>query len=156
MPELVRKTVLPQLHGLGKARDLRGGLCAGAQTHLLSAAGKQRPGLPHPGTDVQCADALGAADLVAGDGDKVRPQRFRGEGDLQKALHRVGVEQRFFIDRLQPPGDLRNGIDIAKLVVYHHNGHQRRVRPHCREHGLCGNVAICVRQKAGDLPALLL
>ena len=62
---------------------------------------------------------------------KSAPSVFAEKGDLQKALHRVGVEQRFFIDRLQPPGDLRNGIDIAKLVVYHHNGHQRRVRPHC-------------------------
>ena len=90
--QLVRKVLCPQFHRLGKAGDLGGGLCAGPQAALLAAAGQQRPGIPHPGADVQGAHALGAADLVAGDGDEVRPQSFGGEGDLQKTLHRVGVQ----------------------------------------------------------------
>lgn len=45
------------------------------------------------GADVECTDALGPVNLVAGDGDHVRAEGFGLEGDLQKALHGVGVEQ---------------------------------------------------------------
>ena len=89
----------PQLHSPGKARDLgRGFSAAGAA--LLPAAGQQRLWIPDPGTDVQSADALGPADLVGGDGEEVRPQRFCGALDLQKS-DRVGVQQRhgFFTAR---------------------------------------------------------
>ena len=39
MAQFLRKTVTAQLHRLGKARDLSGGLRSGAQAALLSAAG---------------------------------------------------------------------------------------------------------------------
>ena len=93
---------------------------------------------------------------MTGDGDEVRSQSFGREGDLQKALDRVGVEQGFFVDGLQTLGDVCNGIDAAQLVVHHHHGHQRRVRPHRRQNGFGGNVAVLIRQDGRDLPALLL
>ena len=40
MAQFLRKTVTAQLHRLGKARDLSGGLRSGAQAALLSAAGQ--------------------------------------------------------------------------------------------------------------------
>ena len=93
---------------------------------------------------------------MAGEGDEVCPQSFGGEGDLQKALDRVGVEQRLVVDGFQPSGNVRNGVDIAQLIVHHHDGHQRRVRPHGGENRFGGNIAVLVRQELGDLPALLL
>ena len=66
------------------------------------------------------------------------------------------MEQGFFIDGLQTLGDVCNGIDAAQLVVHHHHGHQRRVRPHRRKNGFGGNVAVLIRQDGRDLPALLL
>ena len=80
--ELVLQVFQPQLCGLGKAGDLGRGLGAGPEAALLPAAGQQGPGALHAGADVQGADALGPADLVGGDGDKVRPQGLGGAGDL--------------------------------------------------------------------------
>ena len=156
VPQLVLQMIAAQFHRLGEACNLGGGLRAGAEAHFLAAAGQQGPGIPDPGADVQGADALGGADLMAGEGDEVCPQSFGGEGDFQKALDRVGVEQGFFIDGLQTLGDVCNGIDAAQLVVHHHHGHQRRVRPHRRQNGFGGNVAVLIRQDGRDLPALLL
>ena len=111
--QFVLQMVPTQLHRFGETRDLGGGLRAGAQAHFLTAAGQQGPGIPNPGADIKSADALGGADLVAGDGDEVRSQSFGREGDFQKALDRVGVEQGFFVDGLQTLGDVCNGIDAA-------------------------------------------
>src|SRR5699024_11610377 len=46
-----------------------------------------------PGADVERAYALGRVYLVAGNGHHVRAEALDCEGDLEKALHRVAVEQ---------------------------------------------------------------
>ena len=69
------------LAGGGKAADTGEVLGAGTEISLLSAAmdergkGKARP-------DVECADALGAVNLVAGDGNHIRAEGLGLEGDL--------------------------------------------------------------------------
>ena len=50
---------------------------------------------------------------MAGDGDEVGPQGPGGEGDLQKALHRVGVQQGLGIFGGEAFGDIGNRVDIA-------------------------------------------
>lgn len=84
VPQLVLQMIASQLHGFGKSGDLGGGLRAGAQPHLLPAAGQQGAGIPHPRADVQCTDALGRADLVAGEGDEVRPSVLAEKGIFRK------------------------------------------------------------------------
>ncbi|MPN15714.1 hypothetical protein SDC9_163048 [bioreactor metagenome] len=67
--------------GGGKAGDLGRWLGARAQAPLLPAAPQQRDGaqtLP----DIERADALGRADLVAADGEQVDTQLRRREGYL--------------------------------------------------------------------------
>ena len=154
--ELLRKIILPQLHGLGKACNLSGGLRTGPETGLLAAAGKQGLGIFHPGTDVQRADALGAADLVGGDGDEVRSQALGGKGDFQKALDGVGVQQCLGIAGREPCGDLGDGVDVAQFVVDHHAGDHRRVRPDGGENLLRRDVTIGVGGHIGHFVALAL
>ena len=144
----------PQLHSPGKARDLGRGFGAGPEAALLPAAGQQRLWIPDPGTDVQSADALGPADLVGGDGEEVRPQRFCGAWDLQKALDRVGVQQRLWVLHRQAPGDLSDGIDVSQLVVHQHAGHQRRVLPDGGEDLLRREGAVLSRDKIRHLVSL--
>ena len=155
MGQLVREVFRPQLHGLGKARDLGRGLRAGAQGGFLAAAGQQGAGVPDPRPDIQRAHALGAADLVAGDGDEVGPQGLGGEGHLQKALDGVGVQQRLGVFRRQAPGDAGDGVDVSQFVVHHHDGYQGRVRPDGGEHLLRRDAAPSVGGEIRHLIALL-
>ena len=111
-------------------------------------------GISDPGTDIQRADALGPADLVGGDGEEVRSQRFGGAGDLQKALDRVGVQQGLGVLRRQAPGDLSDGIDVSQLVVHQHAGHQRRVLPDGGEDLLRREGAVLSRDKIRHLVSL--
>ena len=73
-----------------------------------------------PAADVERADALRRVDLVTADGDEVRAERFRRERHLQKALHRVRVQQCDAVFRFQHPGDGGDVVDRAGLVVDHH------------------------------------
>ena len=98
--ELFIEMVGAQLDRLGKACDLARGLRTGAQTAFLSAAEDERLGRADALTQIQSADALGRADLVPADGDEIRAERRGAEGDFQKGLHRVGVQQRTGLFRL--------------------------------------------------------
>ena len=93
VPEFLRQILLPQGHGPGKARDLGGGLGAGAQAPLLATAGQQGPQIPQGRCGIQSASALGPADLVGGQAHQIHPPAHRIAGDLQKALHRIAVQQ---------------------------------------------------------------
>ena len=106
MPELLRQILLPQGHGPGKARDLGGGLGAGPQAPLLTAAGQQGPQIPQLRCGIQSAGALGPADLVGGQAHQIHPPTYRIAGDLQKALHRIAVQQGAAASLLQQAGDL--------------------------------------------------
>ena len=101
----------------GKACDLPRGLGAGAQAALLPAAEDQRPRRADTLAQIQSADALGGAELMPADGDEVGTQCIRAERELQKGLHRVGVQQRAGLFLLQKPRDLGNGEDAARFVV---------------------------------------
>ena len=104
--------------------------------------------------NVQRADALGAADLVGGDGDEVRSQAFGGEGHLQKPLDRIGVEEG--VPASEQGGHLLHRVAGAGLVIHQHHGHQGGVRPQGLRHLACGDAVLPVRFQIGDgIPLLL-
>ena len=76
---------------------------------------------------VEHADALGAVEFVAGEGQHVDVLLLDVDGQMSRRLHGVGVEQ----DALLPAdrADLRNGLDGADLVVGVHDGDQAGVGP---------------------------
>ena len=93
---------------------------------------------------------------MAGDGDKVRPQGLGGEGDLHKALHRVGVEEGLGVFGLEARGDLSDREDGADLVIDHHDAHNGGIRPDGGENILDGDDAAGVLgADVGHLIALL-
>ena len=145
----------PQLHRLGKAGDLGRGLGAGARAALLSAAGQQGAGVPHPGTDVQRAHALWPADLVTGQAHQVYAPALRVAGDLQKALHRVAVQQGRGTLLPQQGSDVRRGKYAARLVVHQHHRHQGGVLPQGIRHLFGGDIAVPSWLQIGDLIPLL-
>lgn len=146
----------PQLHRLGEARDLRGGLGARAQAALLSTAREQRTHRAAARADVKRADALGGVELVSADGNEVRAQRIRAERELQKRLYRVGVQQRLGAVLAQEPRDLRDGKDAAGLVVHEHHGDERRILAQRVRDLLRGDIPLTVGREIGDGIALLL
>ena len=93
---------------------------------------------------------------MGGNGDKVRTQGPGGEGDLQKALDGVGVQQGLRIPGCQAPGNFGDGEDVAQLIVDHHDADQGRVRPHGVQHRLSGEVALGVGGEICHLAAVLL
>ena len=147
--------LLPQLHGLGKSGDLRRGLRARAQAALLSAAGQQGTGIPHPPADVQRADPLGSAQLVGGQAHHIHAPAFRVAVYLHEALHRVAVQQGGGVLLPQQRRRLPYREHAARLVVHQHHGHQRRVLPQGGGHLLHSDIAVPPRLQAGDLIALL-
>ena len=66
------------------------------------------------------------------------------------------MQQCFGIFGSQAFGDVRDGIDIAQLVVDHHHADQGCVGPHGLQHLLCRDIAFAVGSDAGYLIALLL
>ena len=109
---------------------------------------------PQPPADIQGPDALGSVDLVPAHRQGVHPQLLRGEGDLQKALDRVTVEQGGAAGRTDGAGGLGHREDGAQLVVHQHHGHQDGVRAQGRLHLLCRDDPLLVRLEPGDLIAL--
>ena len=89
-------------------------------------------------------------------GDEVRAQRVRAEGDLQKRLHRVGVQQRLRATLFEQRRDLRDGKDAARLVVDEHHGDERGVLAQRLRDLPRGDIAVPVRGEIGDGIALLL
>ena len=72
--------------------------------------------------------AFGGMDLVRGDGDHVRAERFGAEWDLQKALHGVGMEQDTPL--LYHFSDLLNRKNGTGLIVGEHDGDNGRIFAH--------------------------
>ena len=142
MGELRVVVLQPQRYRLGKAGDLGGGLRAGAQAALLSAAGQQGTGLAQARADIQPTDTLGRAQLMAGQAHHVHAPARRVAGDFQKALHRVAVQQCGGLFLPQQAGRLRYGEHAARLVVHQHHGHQHRVPPQGICHLLHGDIAV--------------
>ena len=144
-----------QLYRLGKAGDLGGGLRAGAQAALLSAAGQQGTGLAQARADIQRADTLGRAQLVAGQAHHVHAPARRVAGDFQKPLHRVTVQQGRGLFLPQQAGRLRYGEHAARLVVHQHHGHQHRVLTQGIGHLLHGDIAVTPGLEVRHVIALL-
>ena len=141
---------MPRRAGGRQGRGLGGGLGAGPQPALLPAARQQ--GLEvQPPADVLHADALGGADFMAAEGEQIHPQLRRGEGYLQKGLHRVAVEQGGGAGVPDGLGGLRHGEKGAQLVVHQHHGHQHRVGPQGGPEGVGGHVAAPIRLEVGHL-----
>src|SRR5690606_19214247 len=67
---------------------------AGTETPLLTAAMNERlEAHPRLAAHIQCADALGTIDLVAGNGEQVDVHGIDIERDLAYGLRRVGMEE---------------------------------------------------------------
>ena len=78
--------------GCRKAGDGGSTLSAAAVAGFLSAAVDHRREGLELRADIQCARTLGAMDLMGGNADQICPQHLGREGDLQKTLYCVGVE----------------------------------------------------------------
>ena len=128
---------------------------SGTVIALLPAAQNQRRQRKRR-TDVERANALGGMDLMPGDGDQVRAQRFGFEGDLEKALYGIGVEQRQRTEPARCAEHFRNWHDRAGLIVDHHDRDQDGVRAERGAQLLDGDEASFVRLKVCDLKALRL
>ena len=90
---------------------------------------------------------------MAADADEIGAQAFGGKGDLEKALHRVGVQQGGGAPRPEPLCDGSNIDDAAGLVVHQHQRHQHRILPQGGKHRLRGDGAVLFRLQARDLEA---
>src|SRR5699024_6215530 len=100
--------------------------------------------------------ALGRVYLVSGDGDEVRAEALRREGQLHEALDGVAVEERLgarLFERAGDPGDVRDG---AGLVVDEHERDELRLRPERVQDGGNGDGPGLVRGEPRDLPAAAL
>ena len=115
--------------GLAEGADIGHVLRAGAPAVLLRAADYERA-QPHAGADVQRAYALGRVYLVPGDAYQIRAEGFGGKGYLQKALHRVSVDEGLRIRGLDNFGHGLYVRHCAGLVVHQHERAEYRVRPH--------------------------
>ena len=143
-----------ELVGAGRAEAADAGeiFGAGAVVGFLPAACDQRR-QRQTRADVQRAHALCGVNLMAGDGDHIRAERFCLEGELEKALHGVGVEQR---ERAEPPrgaDHLADGHDGAGLIVDHHHGDENGVGAERLRERLGGDIARLVGLEIGDLKA---
>ena len=81
MGAVFRPVVQPEPAGGREGRDLGGGLGAGTQPALLSAAPQERREFKSA-ADILNADALGGADLMPAHGEQVHAQFLHGKGDF--------------------------------------------------------------------------
>ena len=93
-------------------------------------------------------------DLVRGDGDHVRAERFGAEWDLQKALHGVGMEQRQRGSAAHGLDHVGNRHDRARLVVDHHDGDENGIGAEGLFQFLNRDSAVVVGLQICDLEAL--
>ena len=107
-----------------------------------------------PFADEESAGALGAVELVAGQGEHVDVLGVHVDGQMAGGLDGVGVEG----DLLLPAdlADLGDGLDGADLVVGVHDGHQAGLLGDGLGHLLGGNETVFVDVQQGDGKALLL
>ena len=80
---------------------------------------------------------------------------LRLTGNLQKALHRVAVQQGAGFSVTQELSRLRHGEDAAGLVVHQHHGYQHCVVPQGARHLFHSDMAGAVRLQVRDLVPLL-
>ena len=120
-----RHLALRQAGRLSQADDQRRGQGAGAQPALLPAAGEQRREAdPWAAAHEQGADALGAVDLVAGDGGEIDMPTGQIQRDFSHRLGDVGVEQGAGV--LGDGGERGNVLYHTDLVVHRHDADQQR------------------------------
>ena len=117
---------------------------------------QKRANVADIGAHIQCADALGAADLVGGKAHHVHPQRLGIAGHLHEALHRVGMQQGAAMALLQKLREFRHREHAAGLIVHQHHADHRRILTQGVRHLLCGDVAGLVGLKIRHLVPLLL
>ena len=79
--------------------------------------------------NVEGADALGAIDLVTGDGHQVDAVFLHVDRNLSDGLHRIHVEENAFL--LGDLSDFSDGLDDADFVVRVHDRDQDRLRRNC-------------------------
>ena len=126
-------------------------LRAGPLAAFLRAAlddigqGDALPGIQH-------AHALGAVELVAGQGQHVDVLLLHVDVQVARRLHRVGVEQHALL--VAHLANLRDGQDRADLVVGVHDGHQTSVLPDGLRHLLGGDGACGTHVQQRHLKAL--
>src|SRR5579875_1021494 len=105
-------------HGTG---DVLG---AGAAVALLASAMEDGFG-GDPGAQVERADALGRAELVAAEGDSVSAEVRDADGESAAGLHGVGVEGDAVC--VCHPADFGDRLDRADLVIGEHDRDESRV-----------------------------
>ena len=113
-------------------------LRAGPLAALLRAA-LDDVGQGNPLTGVQQTHALGAVELVGGQGQHIDMLGLHVNVKMARRLHRVGVEQHALF--LTHSADLRNRHDGTDLVVGVHDGHKAGVLPDGIRHLLRRNGA---------------
>ena len=110
----------------------------GPDVALLAAAVQQGGRLQLTAYD-ECADAVGAADLVAGHRHRVDARAGEVEGQLAEGLDGVGVHRDAV--GVGDLDDLGDRLDRADLVV----------GPHHRDHGDAGGIALDGRAEGVDV-----
>ena len=107
-----------QLRRPAQAHDARDVLRPGAQPPLVPSSlgnGRDLAAL----SDVEGSHALGAVELVSGDGEQVDPQGAHVHGDLAHALHGIGVQVDVFV--CGDFADILYGLNGTDLVVGVHH-----------------------------------
>src|SRR6266566_227226 len=107
-----------------EARDGGHVLGAGPQVALLTAALDQRiEEVKRPRSPNERADALGGADLVPGQGQKISPEGVDIAGNSTRGLDRVDMQRA--ARRVDYARSLRNRLNNAGLVVGKHERNER-------------------------------
>jgi hypothetical protein len=147
--------LLGDLAGGAKANGKRGGESAATEAPLLpSSALEGLEADARPAADVEGADALGAVELVAGDGEEVDVHGVDVDGDLADGLGGIGVEEDLAL--AAHAADLGEGLNDADLVVDGHDGDEDGLGAHGGLEIVEGDEAIALDGEVGDVEALLL
>ena len=138
---------------LGKRGNIRHGF--GARTHaaLLTAAEGQRR-QTQTLLDIQCTDALGCADFVAGNAHQVAVPFFRRQAYTAKTLYGINMEQRLGCLGLEQLSELFDRLYRADLVVDQLAGEKNGVLGQCFAQHLGRDVTGCVRCKENYVEAV--
>mmetsp|Transcript_23010 Transcript_23010/g.51791 ORF Transcript_23010/g.51791 Transcript_23010/m.51791 type:complete len:306 (-) Transcript_23010:92-1009(-) len=105
-------------------------------------------------TDVKCPDSLGAVNLVARDGSKVKVPLVNVDVDLSCRLRDVGVEEHLVLSADLP--DLHHRLNHSDLIIHRHDRHKRRIRPDCRSQRVKVDQAVGLHREVCDLEPLVL
>ena len=103
--------------------------------------------------DIERADALGAVQLMSGEGKKVDVHSFNINCYMTDSLHRIGVEKNSFFTADSP--DLLYGHDGADLVVGKHNADEDGIASDCIADLFSLDHAVFVNGEISDLKTML-